>query len=215
MNDGGAPYVYGLTDKGAKEFGGKSFDDHAFRTIDHELEITDFHILLQAQCEEVGFRLCWRQDHLKTKGSIHPDAQFSLTGPTGSVNNFFVEIERQRLGRKKDGKPSIITKLERYFDGYDTDAFEACWGFRKFRIITIAETLIRARHILEAMQPELNHRMFWIGVTGAILFETPKGDTFSFSDLQDLNCPIKDTQHPQPTGPLVFVLRWPKLDPYP
>lgn len=191
MDDDGAPYVYGLTDKGVREFGGKSFDDHAFRTIDHELAITDFHMLLQARCEEIGFRLAWRQDHLKTKGSIHPDAQFSMTSATGTVNNFFLEIERQRLGRKKDGKPSVITKLERYFDCYETDAFEACWGFRKFRVITLAETSLRARHILEAMQPELNHRMFWQGVKGSITFETPKGDTFSFFDLQDLNRVIK------------------------
>jgi hypothetical protein len=49
---GGVTYVYGLSDKGVKMCQSlwpqaKTFDEHSQRTLDHELEISFFHIALK------------------------------------------------------------------------------------------------------------------------------------------------------------------------
>lgn len=50
---GSIGYVYGLSDKGVRDYGGglsKSFDEHSARTLDHEVEISWFHMALDELC---------------------------------------------------------------------------------------------------------------------------------------------------------------------
>jgi Replication-relaxation len=177
LNDDGNPYVYGLSERAVLEYGGKEFNENK-RTLDHELEISDFHIALHEYCDEHGIILYWQQTDLK-KG-IHPDAYFSLT-KNGETKHFFLEIERQAI-IVKDGKPTIQKKLDRYYDYYDSDECEDRWGFRRFRIITLQETALRRQHVLPLLE---KNRMFWMGLSNTPTsdFRTPKGDTYSLSDL--------------------------------
>lgn len=70
-------YAYGLTDKSAKEYGGKTFDEHSERTLDHELEISAFHITLLKAFP--NFRIVWHQANIKR--GVAPDAYFSIGLP--------------------------------------------------------------------------------------------------------------------------------------
>src|SRR5580698_9873702 len=61
---GGIAYVYGLSDKGVKHAlqngystpATKTLDEHSVRTLDHELEITSFHVALRELCAAQGLR---------------------------------------------------------------------------------------------------------------------------------------------------------------
>src|SRR5690349_13821108 len=43
----GINYACGLTDRSVGEYGGKTFDEHSVRTLDHEIDISLFHITLE------------------------------------------------------------------------------------------------------------------------------------------------------------------------
>lgn len=186
QTSGRAPFAYGLTDKGVKEYGGKTFDEHSYRTIDHELDITKFHIELKSFCAAHSLELYWQQSGLK-KG-IHPDAYFSITDPKKegkNTNHFFLEIERAKIGHVVNGVPSIMKKLGHYYETYNTDQCLKDWHFRTFRVIVVLPTITRRDNLLEALRAEYNHRMFWLGTNNDLTgdFHTPKGDTLSLSDL--------------------------------
>lgn len=183
LDDDGAPYVYGLSDAGVRHCGeGKTFDDHSARTLDHELDISHFHIALQELCEAEGITLHWRQADLKH--GVNPDAYFSITR-NGKVNHFFLEVERAKIGNYRDGEPSIIRKFKHYYEYYNTPECEKAWGFRTFRVVTLLSTAEKRDNVLRAIRDELFHRMFWIGAqqNPTADFRTPKGDSFSFLDV--------------------------------
>ena len=185
LADDGVGYACGLTDKGVAEFGGKTFDEHSERTLDHELEISYFHMALQEFCDHRGLVLRWKQSDLKH--GVNPDAYFSITDPTKdskNTNHFFLEVERAKIGNYKDGEPSIIRKLKGYYEYYNSEDCEKAWGFKTYRLIVVLRNDERRANLLHAMQAELKHRMFWISIEGTLAdFRTPKGDTFSLSDL--------------------------------
>jgi hypothetical protein len=74
--------------------------------------------------------LHWRQTDLKH--GIHPDAQFDIEYDDGTAH-FFLEVERAKIGGYKNGKPSIVLNMHRYYDVYNTAQCENEWGFRIFR----------------------------------------------------------------------------------
>ena len=83
---GSVSYVYGLSDSGLEHVddlhtvGPKAFAEHSARTLDHELEISYFHITLKQFCAKYSLHLYWQQADLKT-ATIHPDAYFAITDP--------------------------------------------------------------------------------------------------------------------------------------
>jgi hypothetical protein len=185
-NDG-VGYACGLTDAGVRlSLQGKTFDGHSERTLDHELGISFFDLSLQELCDRHALTLHWQQSDLKH--GVNPDAYFSVTNPGKEGKNthhFFLEIERAKIGNYRDGEPSIMRKLKRYYDYYNTAACEEAWGFRTYRVVTVLRSDERRNNLLRAMQAELNHRMFWLGVETSRTadFRTPKGDIFSFADI--------------------------------
>lgn len=176
-------YVYGFTDKGARQFGGKTFDEHSERTLDHELKITEFHIALTHAFQQPRFRIKWHQSNIKH--GVSPDAHFSITDTSlpseKNTANYFLEIERAKYGNIKNGEPSIVRKLAAYFDYYDSNECAKQWGFRKFRVITVVRTADKQYNLCERLSTQYPHRMFWIttephveeGIGGEI-FRTPK-----------------------------------------
>ncbi len=184
LNDG-VGYACGLTDAGVRFCGeGKTLDEHSERTLEHELGISFFHLSLRELCDEHGFALRWQQSGLKR--GVNPDAYFSLTHPLAEGRNthhFFLEIERAKIGNYKDGEPSIIRRLRRYYEYYNTPGCESEWGFSTYRVVTVLRSDERRSNLRRAMQAGLDHRMFWLGVESnhTADFQTPKGDTFSFA----------------------------------
>jgi Replication-relaxation len=185
-NDG-VGYACGLTDAGVRYAGqGKTLDEHSERTLDHELGISFFHLSLQELCDRYAFRLRWQQSDLKH--GVNPDAYFSVTNPRQDGKNthhFFLEVERAKIGNYKNGKPSIIRKLKRYYDYYNTHGCEEAWGFRTYRVVTVLRNDERRKNLLHAMEADLNHRMFWLGLESNLTvdFHTPRGDILSFADF--------------------------------
>ncbi len=170
---GGLSYVYGLTDKGVGEYGGKTLDDHSIRTLDHELEISFFHIELTKYCKKHAIELKWIQRDLKTE-SVHPDAQFSIKTQKGWFH-FFLEIERAKNSKYIDGEPSIIRKLGMYYDYYGSKECEKDWDFKQFRTIVVLRNDIRRENLLEALHEKFNHRMFWLSTEeDHLTFKTSK-----------------------------------------
>lgn len=186
---GNNSWVYGLSDKGVKDFGGKTFDEHSERTLDHELEISCFHIALVRFWQAADSpELYWQQTDLKR--GIHPDALFKLRTPKGEYA-FFLEIEKSKVGNVRDGEPSIVRKLQRYAEYYDTDQCQNHWGFRKFRVIVVHKNWTRTKNLLDVLNGSLPHRMFWLTAEeayksriGEEIFQTPKDhDKIAYSFL--------------------------------
>jgi hypothetical protein len=170
-------YVYGLTDKGVElveNEDAKTFDEHSLRTLDHELEISFFHIALNRFCEQNGSTLYWQQSDLKRE--IHPDALFALTNDKGSYY-FFLEIEKV-----KKTESALIKKLARYEAYYDTDRCEEDWNFREFRVVVIQEHNnrkpdARRQNLLNALKENLAYKMFWL-TTEKLYKESIGGEIF-------------------------------------
>jgi hypothetical protein len=187
---GNISYVYGLSDKGVKHIGDlhtvgpKTFDEHSARTLDHELEISYFHMALKRFTDKHGLKLYWQQVDLKTD-HIHPDAYFAITDPAKpegkNTYHYFLEIERSKIGNYKDGQPSILRKLSAYYKHFDTNLCEKDWGFKQFRIIVVQRTEERMENLLTTLSEDHKHRMFWLTTEGkykqdigAEIFKTPK-----------------------------------------
>jgi hypothetical protein len=186
LENDGVGFACGLTDKGATGYGGKTFDEHSERTLDHELEISYFHIAIQEHCDRHGLILTWRQADLKH--GIDPDAYFSIKDPKKegkNTNHFFLELERAKLSSMKNGEYSITRKFRHYYNYYNSAECEKRWGFRTYRVLVFMRTLERRDNQVKRMKDGLNHRMFWLGTKDYLLadFHTPKDDTFSFRDL--------------------------------
>jgi hypothetical protein len=195
---GGVAYVYGLSAKGVGHAlrngystpATKTLDEHSIRTLDHELEITSFHIALQRLCSAQGLRYLWRQRDLKHM--VHPDALFYVADPAspGKAFCYFLEIERSKLGNYRNGEPQILRKLRAYYDYFNSTGCEKEWGFRQYRVVVVQRTDARREGLLKALREKCSHRMFWLTTEaayradiGGAIFMTPKDDVpvpFSF-----------------------------------
>ena len=199
LEGGGRTYAYGLSDRGVAMVESlwplcKTFDEHSQRTLDHELEISFFHIALKTFVVKNGLKLYWQQSDLKH--TVSPDAMFALTDPTKpedkNTHYYFLEIERAKIGHYIKGEPSIIRKLAKYHEYYGTDLCEKEWlDFRQFRVIVVQRTEERMKNLLKELNGTMNHRMFWLTTEdsykvniGAEVFRTPKDwATTSYSFL--------------------------------
>jgi hypothetical protein len=188
---GGAAYVYGLSAKGVDHAlrngystsATKTLDEHSIRTLDHELEITSFHVALHRLCFAKGLRYLWRQKNLKH--TVHPDALFHVADPAnpGKAFCYFLEIERAKLGNYRDGKPQILRKLLKYYEYFNSTDCEKEWRFRQYRVIVVQRNDTRREGLLAALRETSSHRMFWVTTEpayreniGGAIFMTPKDD---------------------------------------
>ena len=195
---GGVAYVYGLSAKGVghalrngySTLATKTLDEHSLRTLDHELEITSFHVALHRLCSAKGLRYLWRQTDLKH--TVHPDALFYVADPAnpGKAFCYFLEIERSKLGNYRNGEPQILRKLRAFYNYFNSTGCEKEWGFRQYRVVVVQRTDARREGLLAALREKCSHRMFWLTTeaayrenVGGAIFMTPKDDApvpFSF-----------------------------------
>jgi hypothetical protein len=200
------PYLWGLTDKAVKEYGGRSFDER--RDWEHEYGLALFRIDLENVCEANGWELFWQQYDIK-KG-VDPDAYFRITTPGGAFH-YFLEKERQKPSHHKQFKKWSI-----YFEYFNSDHCMKDWKFNRFRVIIVENTVERRDHLVNTLatvpihEPKckwfpprngkcdcdpriINHRMFWLTTEddhsenmGGKIFYTPKHDVYSFTDTVSL-----------------------------
>jgi len=195
---GGPTAAWGLSDRAVasvdlSRHGAKTFDEHSERTLDHELGISRFHMALKRGCDARGLALHWRQTDLKH--AIHPDALAAITDPAkpedANTNWFFVEIERAKLGAYDAARePSIIRKLARYYDHFNSTDCERAWGIRQFRVLVILSSEGRRSNLLERLRAAFDHRMFLLATEGNCrddlsqpVFATTKDTAVSIFDL--------------------------------
>lgn len=188
---GSATYVYGLSARGVDHAlrngystsATKTLDEHSVRTLDHELEITSFHVAIHRLCAAKGLRYQWRQKDLKHM--VHPDALFFVADPAspGKAFCYFLEIERAKLGNYRNGEPQILRKLRKYYEYFNSTDCEKEWGFRQYRVIVVQKSDARREGLLKALEGPCSHRMFWLTTEGAYredigaaIFKTPKDD---------------------------------------
>lgn len=200
QENGTRTFVYGLSAKGCAfavdngwfSHSCKPLDEHSQRTLDHELEIASFHAALKKFCMASGLALYWQQKDLRK--TVAPDALFAITDPKQPEGRdtlyYFLEIERAKIGNFKDGKPSILRKLGRYYEYYDADKCENEWEyFRQFKVIVVQQAESRRQHLLKKLRESYNHRMFWLTIgsayrssIGAAIFLAPRDyDTGAYS----------------------------------
>lgn len=183
---GATTFAYGLNRPGARLLEeDRAFDEHSERTLDHELEISLFHIALKELCDKNGWTLTWYQDGLMKGRNINPDAFFAITKPDLPKDRntfpFFLEMERSKFGNMRNGKYSIERKLAKYHSFFDSAECEKLWGVKKFRVLVIQRTESRRSTLLELLQEKLNHRMFWLTTEdeyrkdiGSAIWKNPK-----------------------------------------
>lgn len=178
QESGGRTYVYGLSRKGcawiSQNFPNvdihKPFDEHSARTLDHELGISAFHRAIKQFCDQAGLYLYWQQKGLKR--TVSPDALFAITDPNQPKGKntlyYFLEIERAKIGNFKNGEPSILRKLGRYYEYYDTKKCQEEWEyFRQFRVIVVQRSEEKRKFLLERLKQNQKHRMFWLTTESA------------------------------------------------
>jgi len=134
---GGMTRVWGLSDKGVEHAvkngyatsATKSFDDHSRRTLDHELEISTFHMALERFTVTNNLPYTWQQADLKR--TVHPDALFTMPDRANPDREFcyFLEIERSKFGHYVNGEPQILRKLGAYYEYFNSTGCEKEWGF--------------------------------------------------------------------------------------
>lgn len=187
---GQIPYACGLSDAGLRRIAdelflpreacGKTFDEHSAGTVHHELGISRFHRALGHYCAERGFRCHW--DQRNRNRAIAPDAYFAITDPVRpegkNALHYFLEIERAKIGNMKNGEPSIIRKLARYYEYFNSDRCEREWqAFRRFRVIIVVRNDQKRRNLLAALSERHAHRMFWL-TTEDLVPADPGGEIF-------------------------------------
>ncbi len=115
-------YIYWLTPRGLRcaeangldpEGRGKAGEERSRLTLNHDHEITTFHLTLRAALGESPW---WRQRELKQafgagggRNAVNPDAVFFV----GSFY-YFLEIEKTKLGAYREGESSLLRKCRNY-----------------------------------------------------------------------------------------------------
>ncbi|HEY4492399.1 MAG TPA: hypothetical protein VI958_10410 [Acidobacteriota bacterium] len=176
-----AEWLYCLTSKGltyARDHGlcrfGKAADEKSPLHLEHDYELTKFHIQLNQYCADRRIRLKWFQRDLKR--GVHPDAVFEIVRGNGLSDWFFVEIENSKQGNYIAGESALMRKAEKYYSYHQSDHCLQDWKyFNSFRVIFVLKNNTRAAHFLDALAADYNDPMFWIGSRdNPLTFRTPK-----------------------------------------
>ena len=185
-------YIYGFSDKGlalARDEGldsgiGKTFEEQSPRTLEHEVEISLFHIELKRFCEGNGLILYWRRKDLKK--TVYPDALFAIADPSKPEEHntfyYFLEVERSKRGNYANGEPQILRKLAAYSSYYGSARCTKDWDdFQHFRVILILRNEERSRNLLQLLAETHRRSMFWVTREdlykqdiSAKIFQTPR-----------------------------------------
>jgi hypothetical protein len=157
-------YCYRLSRTGQTAIGkGHAAIEKSPASLAHELEITAFHIALNAGVPKTH-RVYWLQTDLKR--TVNPDALFAVTDTTRPAETstfyYFLEVERSRQGHYRHGESGLLTKLRRYADYRRSELCRSEWRhFADFRVIVVLPTRERQVNLLQTLRTTLSSPMIW------------------------------------------------------
>lgn len=140
-------------------------------TYPHRAAITELRVVLSLAAQAAGHRLTWHADEeLAQLGEravvdghpvpVRPDAFFvlSVVRLDGRTRHYpcFLELQLR-------SKPAVYRRKCRAFLAYfSSGRFTARFGFHSFRLLGVADSRERARHLQAAAEAEApNSRVFW------------------------------------------------------
>jgi len=179
-------------------------DDNSDRRVflKHALLVSDIMVSIELACRQHGIRLLTEQDLAKNnqpfrwkmnvqgqKFSVAPDRVFALesTGADGSIQRsyFFLEADRGTMPviRKTVSQSSFFRKLLSYEATWSQAIHEKCFGFSRFRVLTVTNSAVRVKSLVDACSK----------------LKTGHG-VFLFADLEILTLPHNILSHVCQTG---------------
>jgi len=164
-----APYVYFLAEKGGREAARLGFlpelrfiKGKSRILINHDLEITKFHLALEAAFPgQISKWEQWRgdlKDGVETERgleSLIPDARFVLND-----QNFFLEVVKSYESEYEDGESNIFRKVALY-NSYKNQ-FRKKYGGDDFRVLWVLPTKARVLGLLVKLEHEFPYRRFYV-----------------------------------------------------
>jgi hypothetical protein len=164
-----APYVYFLGEKGGREAARLGYlpevrwiKAKSRILINHDLEITKFHLALEAAFDKrVGNWEQWRgdlKDSVETERgleSLIPDARFVLDD-----QHFFLEVVKSYESEYEDGESNIFRKVALYHSY--KHQFRKKYGGDDFRVLWVLPTQARVLGLLAKLEDEFPYRRFYV-----------------------------------------------------
>lgn len=176
---------YGLADQDHRHNSEKKI-----RLIEHDLQISNFHLCLQLACQNGNLELIsWEQrravlqDSVQSKNerlSVNPDALFALTNKDKpaeqNTNYFFLEMVLARESKYENKESYFVRKMRAYFEYAKQNRHRERWGIPNFRVITIVPTYQRAVNLCSKLREvELNFKRFWFTDFSRYSLQRPEG----------------------------------------
>jgi Replication-relaxation len=169
-----APYVYFLAEKGGHVAYSQGYlpevrwiKGKSRILINHDLEITEFHLALEkAFSGQVEWEQ-WRgdlKDHIETREGVYsliPDAKFTLNtlnGKGGGV--FFLEVVKSYESEYENGDSNLFTKIALY--SQYKNQFRKKYGADDFRVLWILPTEKRVLNLLVKIADSFPSRKFYV-----------------------------------------------------
>jgi hypothetical protein len=167
-----APYVYFLAEKGGLEAARLGYLPEPRFTkaksrilINHDLEITKFHLALDKAFGNVLTH--WEQyrgdlkDYVETPQgteSLIPDARFVLSGQ--ETNHFFLEVVKSYESEYENGNSNIFRKFGLYH-AY-RHQFRKKYNAEDYRVLWILPTQNRVLNLLAKLEEDFPYRKFYV-----------------------------------------------------
>jgi len=166
-----APYVYFLGEKGAEEAARMGYlpevrfiKSKSRLIINHDLEITLFHLVLEKKLHDAGHLLAswdqWRgdlKDEVETDrgtASLIPDAYFVI-----NEDAFFLEVVKSYESEYEDGESNIVRKVGLYHEY--KNRFREKYGAEDFRVLWVLPTKARVLGLLSKLEDSFPYRRFY------------------------------------------------------
>jgi hypothetical protein len=151
-------FCYRLSKHGTKAVWGAGTKEKTPYSLDHDREITQFHIELAQNWN--NDTLYWQQRNLKKP--VYPDALFALSRDGAAAHYFFLEVEKSRAGHYRSGESSLEAKLKRYARYRKTIGCRRDWVyFDDFRVVVVMRNEKRRLNLLQKLRTAIPHHFVW------------------------------------------------------
>jgi len=155
--------------------------------LDHKLAITEFYVLLQLSSKQNTNTklLFWRNESKELNSRVRdpegkrkyltvaPDAFFGLQTPEGK-SYFFLEVDMGTMTLTR-----FASKIKAYRQYWKTGNYQENFGFKNFRVLTVASSERRTRNLKEATYRIGGKNMFLFATFASIKRLTPLGQIWS------------------------------------
>lgn len=144
---------------------GKANDEKGHTILEHENEISDFHLTLN---RKLGESTWWKQTDIRFdfsagyhQMSINPDALLYC-----ERFYFFLEIEKSKQGKYKDGESGLLKKLRCYHALFDrvAQSWRQKWPeMEGFYVLVVVANQIRKRNLIASIREKIGSTaLIWV-----------------------------------------------------